>query len=129
MAAKGKKENLKPFEKGDKRINRRGRPKDLLGLRKLAQSIAHETLPGDKAMTVAEALMRKWAGSHDARLQIKFVEYGFGKVPDAVELTGKDGEAIRIQDADATADLLVSRIDSIEARIGASAATSGDSQE
>lgn len=87
-------ENLKPFQKGDKRINRRGRPKDMAGLRKLAQSIAHEELEqkDGSLITVAEALMRKWAGSKDAKLQIKFIEYSYGKVPEPVEIGGPDGK-------------------------------------
>jgi len=40
------KDNLKPFAQGDKRINRKGRPKSFGGLRDLAQQISHETIPG-----------------------------------------------------------------------------------
>jgi len=66
-------ENLKPFKKGDKRINRKGRPKDFSALRELAQEIAHEPI-GDGNKTVVQAIMRKWAGSNDARLQMALVE-------------------------------------------------------
>jgi len=69
----------KKFVKGDKRINRKGRPKDFNALRELAQEIAHEEL-ADKR-TVVQAIMRKWAGSNDPRLQMAFVEYAYGKVP------------------------------------------------
>lgn len=72
-------QNLKPFKKGDKRINRKGRPKDFAGVRALAQQIAHEDI--SDGMTVTEAILRKWAGSKDPRLQLQFMEVAFGKVP------------------------------------------------
>ena len=83
----------KPFTKGDPRINRNGRPKSFDALRALAQEIAHEkarnsdgnviTVDGH-AVTVAEAIMRKWASSSNPQLQKAFVEIAFGKVPDTV---------------------------------------------
>ena len=97
MANKGQ------FKKGDPRINRKGRPKTFDALRVLAQQIAHEvakTKTGDpviienRKVTVAEAILRKWASSSNAKLQQQFIEVAFGKVPAAVELTGKDGGAI-----------------------------------
>ena len=90
-----KPENLKPFAKGhDPRRNRKGRPKSFDALRKLAQQIAHEEVTDKKGetLTVIEVIMRQWA--KDPKLQAKFIEYAFGKVPDAVELSGKDGGAI-----------------------------------
>lgn len=80
---------LKPFTKNDPRINRNGRPKSFDALRKLAQQIAHEVakvngvevvIDGHK-VTVAEAILRQWATSSDARLQQAFMEYAFGKPP------------------------------------------------
>jgi len=83
----------KPFTKGDPRINRNGRPKSFDALRALAQEIAHEkaknsdgkviTVDGH-AVTVAEAIMRKWASSNNPQLQKAFIEIAFGKVPDTV---------------------------------------------
>jgi len=61
----------KGFVKGDKRINRRGRPRSFDALRQLAQTIAHEDI--SDGMTVTEAILRKWAGSKDPRLQLQFV--------------------------------------------------------
>jgi hypothetical protein len=92
-------ENLKPFKKGDKRINRKGKPKSFLALRELAQQIAHEEmLQNDgSARTVTELILRKWAGSNDPRLQMAFVEYAFGKVPAQSEISGKDGESIKTE--------------------------------
>ena len=98
--------NLKPFVKGDPRINRKGRPKSFDALRELAQAIAHEkvrTAEGativinGHSVTTAEAIMRKWAISRDPRLQRAFVEIAFGQVAQPLELTGKDGGPIRLE--------------------------------
>ena len=89
-------ENRKPggkFVKGDPRINRNGRPKSFDALRALAQEIAHEKAKNSDgkvivhdghAVTVAEAIMRKWASSNNPQLQRAFIEIAFGKVPDTV---------------------------------------------
>ena len=91
MAGSG---NLKPFVKGDPRINRKGRPKSFDALRELAQMIAHEragVISRDgHELTVAEAILRQWAQSKNPQLQRAFIEIAFGKVPDRTELTGAD---------------------------------------
>lgn len=93
--------NLKPFKKGDPRINRLGRPKTFSALKELAQQIAHETakaggadvvIEGHRA-TVAEMILRQWAMSKNPQLQKAFIEVAFGKVPDNVDITN-DGEVI-----------------------------------
>ena len=78
-------------------INRKGRPKSFDALRKLAQQIAHEEVTDKKGetLTVIEVIMRQWA--KDPKLQAKFIEYAFGKVPDAVEVSGKDGGTINVK--------------------------------
>jgi hypothetical protein len=84
------------FAKGDKRINRKGRPRSFDELRKLAQQISHETIEtksGDK-LTVAEAIMRSWAQSKDARLQQAFINYAYGAPPTKTEVSGPDGGPI-----------------------------------
>ncbi len=90
-------QNLKPFKKGDARINRRGRPRSFDALRELAQQIAHEptqiVVDGHK-VTVAEAILRQWAQSKNPQLQRAFIEIAFGKVPDALDLTSR-GEKIQ----------------------------------
>ena len=93
------------FQKGDPRINRRGRPKDFDKLRELAKAISHEVatkdgkkiIVNDKIATVAEIILRQWAQSKDPRLQMAFVEFAYGKPPVRTELTGKDGEKIVIK--------------------------------
>jgi hypothetical protein len=78
------------FKKGDKRINRAGRPKDFTGLRKLAQLIANEKVSskdGTLVMSRIELIMRDWASSKDAKLNKSFVEFAYGKVPDNVDVT------------------------------------------
>ena len=95
-------QNLKPFKKGDPRINRNGRPKSFDALRALAQDIAHEKAKAGgntvvidgHSVTVTEAILRQWAQSKNPALQQKFIEVAFGKVPNVTEITGKDGGPI-----------------------------------
>ena len=94
------------FKKGDPRINRKGRPRTFDALRSLAQEIAHEAaLSGGKPVvidghivTVAEAILRQWAQSHNPQLQRAFVEVAFGKVPDDIALHSDGAVTIRIVD-------------------------------
>jgi hypothetical protein len=99
-------DNLKPFKKGaDPRRNRKGRPKDISGFREMALSILHERAKdknGDPLeidghdITLIEAVYRKWITSNNPRLQMAAIEYVYGKVPTAVEVSGKDGGALLI---------------------------------
>ena len=85
--------NLKPFKKGDPRINRKGRPKSFNGLRELARMIADEKAKaGGKTLiidghtvTVVEAIIRSWAMGKDKKKQQAFIEIAYGKVPDRIE--------------------------------------------
>jgi hypothetical protein len=100
----------KGFVKGDPRINRKGRPKSFDALRELAQQIAHEEAQARDAqtgelvpvvingrkVTTAELVLRKWFQAKDGRLQIHAMEVAFGKVPQPVEVSGKDGGPIAV---------------------------------
>ena len=97
--------NLKPFKKGDVRINRKGRPKTFDALRELSRTISHEVVRkpdgepvvmGGHALTVVEAILRQWAQSKNPALQLRFMEIAYGKVPDRVEVSGKTDDAIPI---------------------------------
>jgi hypothetical protein len=87
-------QNLRPFKKGDPRINRKGRPKNFDKLRELSLQIAHEVAQKEsedlvisgRKVTIAEAILRQWATSKNPTLQKSFMEIAFGKVPDKVDL-------------------------------------------
>ena len=84
------------FVKGDKRINRGGRPKDFDMLRKLAQQIAGEALPsreGEQAMTRVTALLRIMSSSKNPADRRTFLEYAYGKPKDEIDVTS-GGEVI-----------------------------------
>lgn len=96
------KDNLVPFKKGDPRINTKGRPKSFDDVRKLARSIAHEVAKGkdgqpiqidEHIVTVTEAILRQWA--RDSKMQEKFMEWTYGKLPAAVDITS-DGKPLAI---------------------------------
>jgi|SRR3990167_4173882 len=93
------------FQERRHQINRKGRPKSFDGLRALAQQISHEAVDvGDKKLTVTEAILRQWAQSKNPILQKQFIEIAFGKVPDNIQLTGKDGKPIEIVEVVRDAD-------------------------
>jgi hypothetical protein len=88
--------NLRPFNKGDPRINRRSRPKSFDQFRELAQAIAHEKIIGSNGdtITVAEQILRAWAKSKQPTLQKAFIEYAFGKVPDKLDAIGLENKTV-----------------------------------
>lgn len=103
------------FQTRKHQINRKGRPKSFDAFRELGRQIAHEvaiTKEGEPVVvsghvvTVAEAILRSWARSPNPRLQQAFIEVAFGKVPDTLELTGKDGQPIQFVDVGEDVDKL-----------------------
>lgn len=88
----------KPFTKGDKRINRKGRPKTFETLRAEALKIAGEIVTDKNGEPVASrihAIMLDWATSKDVRKQQLFIEYAYGKVPDKTEVSGANGGPVK----------------------------------
>lgn len=82
-------DNLKPFVKGDARINRKGRPRSFDQLRKLAIKIANEEIVDEKdkedTITRIENLLRAYSNPRHPKSD-KFLEYAYGKVPDKLEV-------------------------------------------
>jgi len=74
------------FVKGDKRINRKGRPKNFDKLRKLAQAVASEEARlkdgSPSGITHIEAILRALATSKAPADRKLFLEVAYGKVPD-----------------------------------------------
>lgn len=88
----------KGFVKGDKRINRLGRPKSFDALRKLAQKIAAEELQstdGD-VITRIEALLRVMSTSRNPADRKTFLEYAFGKPKEEIEANVNGGLTVKI---------------------------------
>ena len=77
-------QHLNSFTKGDSRINRRGRPRNIDLVRLMAQPIGQELVPygpDGRMITTVEALLRDWAESDEFKKQLAFVQYAFGKPP------------------------------------------------
>ena len=97
---------LQPFKKGDKRINRKGKPKDFLALRKLAQQISAEALTAGDGETVTriEAVLRVMSSSKNPADRALFLAYAFGKPKDEVDVTS-GGNALTVQIIPASKDV------------------------
>ena len=95
-------ENLKPFVKGDKRINRNGRPKSFDALRKLAVRIAGETIPGASGedITRIEAMLKVMSSSKNPADKALFLAYAYGKPKDEIDLKSDNTLRVIVEYAD-----------------------------
>ena len=94
----------KGFVKGDPRINRKGRPRTFDQLRRLALSLLNEpakapdgqplVIDGHVATNV-ETILR--SAMRNPRLVQWILEVAYGKVPDKVEVSGRDGAPIEVR--------------------------------
>ncbi len=98
--------SLKPFTKGDARINRKGRPRNPPALRELTLDILTEPATGadgasvlvnGKPISKVEAIVRAAVTSKDPRQRQWAIELGYGKPVQQVELAGKDGGPIQTE--------------------------------
>jgi hypothetical protein len=91
-----------PFIKGDKRINRRGRPKSFDALRKLAIKIAGETIPNPNGedYTRIEAMLRVLTSSKAPADRALFLAYAYGKPKEQIEHSGEVATKVIIEYAD-----------------------------
>jgi hypothetical protein len=105
----------KGFVKGDKRINRNGRPRAFDELRDLAQKIAKEKIKIRETGTVgeekierivevtrAEAILRQWAASKNPVSQQNFITAAYGKVPDEIVINPNSKIILEVQYTDGT---------------------------
>jgi len=92
------------FTKGDPRINRKGRPKTFDQLRRLALSLLNEPAKGPDGQPLAidghiatnvEIILR--SAMRHPRFAQWILEVAYGKVPDKVEVSGRDGAPIQIR--------------------------------
>jgi len=92
------------FTKGDPRINRKGRPKTFDQLRRLALSLLNEPAKGPDGQPLAidghiatnvEIILR--SAMRHPRFAQWILEVAYGKVPDKVEVSGRDGAPIQVR--------------------------------
>ncbi len=93
-------ENLKPFVKGDSRINRKGKPKTFKQLRALFISIANEPVKDGDTITRIEKMGREMLKSDNPADRALVLKYAFGNVPDEAEVKAKVILLVKYADKD-----------------------------
>lgn len=90
-------ENLKPFVKGDARINRRGRIGNFAQFRKLALKIGNEPLTDGEEIIFSD-LLRKLAKSRSPADRALYLAYAVGKPKEEIEQNGNITLTVKYQD-------------------------------
>lgn len=90
------KEVLKPFSKGDKRINRKGRPAVLPGLKEAIAKVLAEEKDGVNALEAILKTMRAKAVKGDVRAAQELLDRAFGKPKQSIEHSGNVFENVII---------------------------------
>jgi len=86
-------QNLKPFTKGDPRINRRGRPPKSDLIAQLAQSLLEEPIEfGSEHQTITrlEAILREWLDSGNFQKKLAVIQYAYGRIPNEAAAEDRD---------------------------------------
>jgi hypothetical protein len=94
-------DNLKPFTKGDPRINRRGRIDNFAKLRKLAQKIGNDATEEDEILFAS--ILKSLAKSKNPQAKALFLAYAVGRPKEEVDVTS-EGKSLVIKIVKASDD-------------------------
>jgi len=86
-------QNLKPFQKGDPRINRRGRPRKSDLIAQLAKSLLEEPIEigrENQTITRLESILREWLDSGNFQKKLAVIQYAYGRIPDESDVEDRD---------------------------------------
>src|SRR5690606_3221132 len=93
---KGKLDNLKPFKKGDERINRAGRPKKLPALDTLLADVLGEEKDGKSAAQAILMALRSKAAKGDVRAAEVLLDRAYGKVKQPINVQVQEKQVMII---------------------------------